>query len=166
MEKVAIASTASKDAVKRLIDELDRAQDVLREMRDKINKAFKDLRDDQDALAAKNWLLDVEGLKILDINTGGVMMSVTRDTLTQIKRTRLEALFSGRWDKRLPREYNCRVFLNVNFNCFRAVVVHLNECKITPPDYSPKMPRLRGEDDTVLQQLLLAFGLRDGAIVQ
>ena len=47
MEKVAIASTASKDAVKRLIYELDMAQDALSEASDNINKGFDDLRDDQ-----------------------------------------------------------------------------------------------------------------------
>ena len=38
MGKVAIASTASKDAVKRLIYDLDRAQNVLSEARTKINR--------------------------------------------------------------------------------------------------------------------------------
>ena len=47
MEKVAIASTASKDAVKRLIYELDMAQDDLSEASDNINKGFEDLREDQ-----------------------------------------------------------------------------------------------------------------------
>ena len=42
MEKVDIASTASKDAVKKLIDDLDTAQDILSEARDKITKGFED----------------------------------------------------------------------------------------------------------------------------
>ena len=91
-------------------------------------------------------------------------MSVTRDTLTQIKGTRLEALFSGRWDKRLPRDSDGRLFLDVNPKCFLAVVDYLNDCKITPTDCSPKMQHLGEEDDTALQQLLLAFRLRYDAM--
>ena len=92
---------------------------------------------------------------------GGVIMFVTRNTLTQIKGTRLEALFSGRWDKRLQRDEDGRVFLDVNPNCFGAVVDFLSKRKITLPDYSLKILCLGEEDDTVLQQLLVAFGLRD-----
>ena len=157
MEKVAIASTASKAAVKRLIDDLDTAQDILSEARDKITKGFEDLREDQDALAAENGGLDVDGSDILEINAGGVVMSVTRDTLTQIKGTRLEALFSGRWEKRLPRDGGGRVFLDINPRCFGVVVDYLNERKIAPPDCSPEMLDLGEEDDTVLQHILLAF---------
>ena len=142
MGKVAIASTASKDAVKRLIYDLDRAQNVLSEARTKINKGFKDLREDQDALAVKNGVIDVDGSEIMDINAGGVIMFVTRDTLTQIKGTTLEALFSGRWDKRLLRDGDGRVFLDVNQKCFLAVVDYLNEPKIAPPSSPTEMPHL------------------------
>ena len=97
---------------------------------------------------------------------GGVIISVTRDTLTQIKGTRLEALFSGRWEKRLPKDGDGRVLLDVNPNCFRAVVDYLNEQKITPPNSPIEMPHLEEEDDIIFQQLLLAFGLVDDGAVQ
>ena len=84
-------------------------------------------------------------------------MSVTRDTLTLINETRLEALFSGRWDKLLPRDKGGRMFMDINYTCFRAIVEYLNDCKIAPPDCAPKMPHLGEDDDIVLQQLLLAF---------
>ena len=106
-------------------------------------------------------MLDVNGSEILDINTGGIIISVSRDTLTLIKGTRLEALFSGKCDKRLPRDSDGRLFLDVHPKCFLAVVDYLIDCKIAPPDCPPKMPHLGEEDDTLLQQLLLVFGLRD-----
>ena len=59
-------------------------------------------------------VIDVNRYDILDINAGGVMMSVTRYTLTHIKGTSMEALFSGRQGKRFPRYGNGRVFLDVN----------------------------------------------------
>ena len=150
MEKVHTASTASDDSMKRLFDEFERAKDtlqkdfnrakddfdkakaVLGKAKNQIHEGFEELREDQDALAAENGGLDADGSEILDINAGGIIISVTRDTLTQIKGTRLEVLFSGRWDKRLPRDGNGRIFLDINFTCFRAAVEYLNELKIAP----------------------------------
>jgi len=147
-------------------DEFDKAKDVLGKAKNQIHEGFEELREDQDALAAENGVLDVDGSEILDINAGGVIISVSRDTLTQIKGTRLEALFSGRWEKRLPKDGDGRVLLDVNPNCFRAVVDYLNEQKITPPNSPIEMPHLEEEDDIIFQQLLLAFGLVDDGAVQ
>ena len=87
-------------------------------------------------------------------------MSVTRYTLTVIKGTRLEALFSGLWDKHLPREEDGRVFLDVNPKFFWAVVCYLNKHMITLPEYSLIIPNLGEENNTVLQHIMLEFGLR------
>ena len=102
----------------------------------------------------------------MDINAGGRIINVTQDTLTQIKGVRLEVLFSGRWEKRFPRNDDGRVFLVVNPKFFMVVVDYLNECRIAPPDCSPKILHLWEEDNTVLQQLLLTFGFRDDVIDQ
>ena len=121
MDKFAIVSTASKDVVKRLIDDLETSQDDLSEARDKINNCLEDLKKDQDALATRNSGINVDGLEILDINAGRVVMSVTKDILTQIKGKSLEALFSGRWDRHLPRDKNGKVLLDINAKCFGVV---------------------------------------------
>ena len=78
MEKVDSAYTASDDAMKiykddfdRTKDDFDRAKDVLREARNQIHKGFGDLREDQNALAAENGVLDIDGSEILNINAGG-----------------------------------------------------------------------------------------------
>ena len=39
------------------------------------------------------------------------------------------------------------------------MVEYLNDLKITPSDCAPKLPHLVEEDDTTLQQIMLAFGL-------
>ena len=48
----------------------------------------------------------------------GVVMYITRDTLTHIKGAILKAIISGKWDKCLPREYDGRVFTDLNFTWF------------------------------------------------
>ena len=157
MDKVHTASTASDGAMKRLFDEFERAKDIpqkdfnrakndfekdkdfLGKDKNQIYEGFEEPKEYQDALAAKNGVLNVNGLEIMDIKAGGVIISVTRETMTQIKGTRLEALFSGRWDKCLLRDGDGRVFLDINPKCFLSVVDYLNKRMITLPDYSLKI---------------------------
>ena len=56
--------------MKSLIDELDRAQYILSEVRDNINKVFRDTRENQYALSSNKWGIDVNVSEILDINLG------------------------------------------------------------------------------------------------
>ena len=165
MEEVIAASDASDDDIKRLIGDFKRAKNILKEARDKIENGFKELNKERDTLAAKDGECDTDESEILNINSGGGIISVTRDTLTQIKGTRLEDLFCGRWEKRLLRDGDGRIFLDVNPACFRAVVDYLTERKITPPGNTLRKPHVGKENDIVLQQLLLAFGLGgDGSV--
>ena len=46
MEGVVTASATSKDAIKILIDDFERTQDILREARDQISQGFEDLREE------------------------------------------------------------------------------------------------------------------------
>ena len=53
------------------MDKLDISQDSLSESRGRINKIFEDLSGEQDALSAKNCVIDVNGSDIMYINAGG-----------------------------------------------------------------------------------------------
>ena len=97
MEEVIAASTASDDDMKRLIDYFKRTKNILKEDRDDIKNGFKNLSEEQDTLAAKNYKCDVDESEILRINERGEIISVTQDTLAQIKGTILEALLYERW---------------------------------------------------------------------
>ena len=48
----------------------------------------------------------------------GFVMSVTRDTLTQIMGRRLEDISIWKWDKIIQRDEDGRVFLDINPKCF------------------------------------------------
>ena len=90
MEKVDKASTASDNAMKRLLDEFERANDILMKdfkraketlmedfdrakddfdktkdilgkSKNQIHEVFEELREDQDAFAVENGVLDVDG---------------------------------------------------------------------------------------------------------
>ena len=78
-----------------MVDELNIYQDVMREDSNNINTSFKDLIEEQDSLAAKNWVPNVDGLKILDINAGGSIISITRNTINHIMGKILWYIFIG-----------------------------------------------------------------------
>ena len=63
--------------IKRLIYEVNRAQDVMIEDINDIHKVFKYLREDQYELAAKNGVPNLDASEILYINAGGSIMYVT-----------------------------------------------------------------------------------------
>ena len=63
--------------IKRLIYEVNRAQDVMIEDINDIHKVFKYLREDQYELAAKNRVPNLDASEILYINAGGSIIYVT-----------------------------------------------------------------------------------------
>ena len=82
MDKDASAFIASKYVMKRPVDEFERYQDVLSYTKNYIIKVFKDLIEYQYALATKNGVLNINRSDILDINSGGSIIPLTRETLT------------------------------------------------------------------------------------
>jgi len=98
---------------------------------------------------------------IVEIMAGGKLITARRSTLTQLKGTRLEALFCGRWDKELQRDGNGRIFLDINSVCFQAIVDYLNELTISSLDDLPDPPNVDDEYKHILRHQLQLFGLMD-----
>ena len=96
---------------------------------------------------------------LIEINAGGKIISAKRSTLTQLTGTKLEELFSGRWDKMLQRDSNGRIFLDVNPVCFQAVVDYLNELVISSEDNPPNPPSVDDEHKHILKHQLELFGI-------
>ena len=98
---------------------------------------------------------------IIEINAGGTIITARRSILTQLKNTRLEALFNGRWDKKFLRDVNGRIFLDVNAMGFQAIVDYLNELTISSLDDLPDAPCVEAELEYILKHQLDLFGLAD-----
>ena len=60
--------------------------------------------------------------------------------MTQLKGSQFEALFSGRWDKKLQQDGNGHIFVDVNPVCFQVVADHLNDMEISSQDNPPNPP--------------------------
>jgi TLD/BTB/POZ domain/SAM domain (Sterile alpha motif) len=126
----------------------------------KITQRHQDLQAKKKTLVEENGGGNVSDDDVLNINAGGQIVTVTRGTLTQVKGSCLEALFSGRWEKQLQKDAEGRIFLDVNATCFKSIVDYLNETKIAPPDNDPPdLPRVDAEHQVFLDGLLTAFGL-------
>ena len=102
---------------------------------------------------------DVSDNDLIEINAGGKIIAAKRGTLCQLKGTRMEALFCGRWDKKLQRDGSGRIFLDVNGDCFQAIVDYLNELAISSEEDTPHYPTVGGENGPMLHDYLQLFGL-------
>jgi hypothetical protein len=94
--------------IKTACDEIDRERAIQinkleakeKQLLDRLNK----LDEKKLKLATDNGNIDVTADDFIEINAGGKVIAVKRATMTQLRGTRLEALFSGRWDKKLVRD--------------------------------------------------------------
>ena len=139
------------------ITKLDRKESSLKERLNQLNK--KKLETSQ-----SNGDVDATDDDLLEVNAGGIIVVAKRSTLTQLKGTRLEALFSGRWDRKLQSDNSGRMFLDVNPVGFRAIVDYLNEMAISPEDNPPALPSVDDEHQHMLRHQLQLFGILDNTM--
>lgn len=126
-----------------------------------IKKRHKDIIERQDALLRKHGGVHVKPSDIIVLNVRGEEMFVRRDTLTLIKDSRLEALFSGRWENQLLRDDQGRVFLDVDPGAFRRILEYLYIKKIAPPDQEGLLPtgKKGSGNEESMEEKLYAFYL-------
>lgn len=80
--------------------------------------------------------------KLIKLNIGGdTNFVVRRDTLLRLP-SRLSQMFSGRWEKQLPRDSEGRFFLDFNPQHMRAIFTWLAEAKRYNND-GPRLPHPR-----------------------
>jgi hypothetical protein len=155
-------------ARKRLKTACDNIKRDLNEIISALNKGESELKTRLNELNIKkhesaeaNGNLDAADDDLVEVNAGGKIVVAKQSTLTQIQGTRLEALFSGRWDKELQQDSHGRIFLDVNPTCFRAIVDYLNERMISSEDRPPSPLSVDDEHAHILQHQLELFGLLD-----
>mmetsp|Transcript_2677 Transcript_2677/g.4141 ORF Transcript_2677/g.4141 Transcript_2677/m.4141 type:complete len:596 (+) Transcript_2677:98-1885(+) len=126
-------------------------------------KRLSDLDKKKLETAEANGRVDAADDDIVEINAGGKIIAAKRSTLTQLKGSRLEALFSGRWDKKLQKDSTGRIFLDVSPVGFQAIVDYLNEMTISSEDNPPNPPSVDDDHTHILRYQLELFGLLDEA---
>jgi len=141
------------DELNSKLELLGREQVTLTERRDELNT--KKL-----ACLEKNGDVNAHDADVIEINAGGRPFAIKRGVLTQNKGTRLEALFSGRWDKLLTRDSDGRIFIDVNPASFQAIVGRL--CATIEPSLEnpPKSSLPNDEYMNILDHQIELFGMK------
>ncbi len=178
------ASVAKKKRITK-IDYLDKANAKLKAAHDNREREYaaeiKKLDDKEEELLVRLSKLeeqkekvakehgetdDVSDDDLIEVNAGGKIIAAKRGTLCQLKGTRMEALFCGRWDKKLQRDGSGRIFLDVNGDCFQAIVDYLNELAISSEEDTPDYPTAGGENGPMLYDHFDLFGLHSSTLIR
>ena len=153
----------ANEKLKTALAEMDKDRaiqvETLQEKEDQLLERLSKLEEEKLKTAAANGNVDVSDDDILEINAGGKIIAVKRATLTQLQGTRMEAMFSGRWDMKLIRDGSGRIFLDVNGDCFQAIVDYLHELAISSEDEPPVRPCVDDELQHILAHQMDLFGL-------
>ena len=136
-------------------DQINKLEKKEKQLLDRLER----LKDEKHKIAAAHGSIDVSDDDLIEINAGGKIIAAKRGVLTQIRDSRLAALFSGRWDKKLTRDKYGRIFLDVNGKCFRSIVDYLNEMAISSEDEQPEPPSIDDELGNILEHQMKIFGL-------
>ena len=135
----------------------------MKEMHDEneaLEKPHKVIIDCQDALAYKHGCEHPKSSDIIRFNVRGTELFARRDTLTVVKGSRLEALFSGRWEKRLLRDGYGRVIMDVDPDMFKKILEYLYTVKIS--EDVPPLPEVIEAKKDMFDMYVGFFNLRSG----
>ena len=117
-----------------------------REERQRLEAKQLSLQARRDELTNLNGNVAATGGDKLKLNVGGANVTALRETLTIFPDSKLAALFSGRWDKKLQRDGKGRIFLDLNPVCFKKILDCLKLFKIgRSPDVPPPLPSIPRE---------------------
>ncbi|KAL7543241.1 hypothetical protein ACHAWF_007348 [Thalassiosira exigua] len=157
MEELSIANERLEVACEKYEQDFNAEMEELKSKERSLKERLEELNNQRFDPDQANF--DVFDDDIVEVNAGGEIVSAKRSTLTQIKGTNFEALFSGRWDNKLQRDGDGRIFLDVNPVCFRAIVDYLSEMAISSVDCLPAPPTVDEEHKHILWTQLDLFGL-------
>ena len=133
------------------INELKGISEVLRNRHD-------DLIDRQNVLAEEHGGSNAKSSDIIALDIDGQDIFARRDTLTAVEGSRLETLFSGRWENQLLRDVKGRVLMDVDAYVFKKILEYLYMVKIS--DYIPLLPSVDEDKQAVFEAYVDFFALR------
>jgi hypothetical protein len=129
-------------------------------------KRYKSFIDCQDNLRQKNGGINTEPFDIITLNVSGTEMFARRDTLTIVRGSRLEAIFSGRWENKLLRDAKGRVFIDMDPLIFRKILEYLHMLKLLAKnggtDIILDLPHVSPELKPSFDQYMNYFALNKG----
>jgi hypothetical protein len=146
-------------AIDALDSELDSSITKINDTHQALKKQHQHLIDRQEDLANQHGGAEIKLSDIIRLNVRGTEMFARRDTLTVVKSSRLEALFSGRWENQLLRDDQDRVFMDVDPKSFKKILEYLYMVKISEDGDAP-MPDVDVSMKDMFDSYLDFFKLR------
>jgi len=92
---------------------------------DEIKQRHSRLLQRQNDIIQSNGDSNIQDTDMIELNVGGTKMRVLRNTLTLIKGSRLDILFSGRWESKLLRDEDERAFMDVDPHSVKKIIEYL-----------------------------------------
>ncbi|KAL0043515.1 hypothetical protein WJX79_006959 [Trebouxia sp. C0005] len=111
-----------------LTKQLQQEEDKVLRAQAAVEKRAEELDKQAEALTQEKQKMSAVGIAdndVLDLNVGGVSLSVKRATLTQVKGSHLASIFSGRWEGCLDHDANGRIFLDFDPYSFQQILMTL-----------------------------------------
>jgi|AntRauTorckE5430_2_1112549.scaffolds.fasta_scaffold04752_1 hypothetical protein len=147
-------------AIDALDSELDSSINKINDTHQALKKQHQHLIDRQEALANRHGGANIKLSDIIRLNVRGTEMFARRDTLTIVKSSRLEALFSGRWENQLLRDDQGRVFMDVDPKSFKKILEYLYMMKISEDGDAPPISEVDESMKDMFDSYLDFFKLR------
>ena len=123
-----------------------------------LSDRLQGLHEYKKSLAEDNGGCNAKACDMFHLNCRGTVLRIRRDTLTAVKDSGLEALFSGRWENCLPRNERGEVFIAIDSAIFKLILEYLSSLKLFPGDL-PQLPSM----DVKFNECLSYFRLRPAA---
>jgi len=149
---------ALDSGIEDLNKQLDDSINKLRDEHTNLKERHQDHLERKNVTARKNGGENCKPSDIIRLSVRGTEMFARRDTLTIVTGSRLEALFSGRWENQLLRDSTGRVFIDVNFDVFKKILEYLYMVKIS--DDVPPLPVIEESKKEMFEFYINFFKLR------
>lgn len=116
---------------KRLVQAIDEALNAFEAASNEQKKGWEALSERQREVCSEYGSFQAKGTDVLQLNVGGFMgLCYLRSTLTLVDGSGLSAIFSGRWEKRLPRDAEGRIFLDEDPYVFQTFMAYLQSVQV------------------------------------
>jgi hypothetical protein len=89
--------------------------------------------------------VEADDCDMIKLDVGGMRIVCRRAKLTHFSNSKLALLFSGRCDKKLLRDKEKRIFLDLSHDCFKIILEYISLCTTSPDSSIPPLPEVHQE---------------------
>ncbi|GMH33798.1 hypothetical protein BSKO_01632 [Bryopsis sp. KO-2023] len=171
LEDIAQKITQSLDSIKERENQVKLLEDAVADDRRNVEQSAQELEAEKERIAAKEQELEEEKKlmerypvaddDVVELNVQGKIMTTLRGTLTEIPNNGLACLFNGRWEDKIHRDKEGRVFLDFIPQLFRVLLDYLTTLRLARPTDEIPLPKLAGHKALEFQIMVRHLGLEE-----